>query len=107
MVGYASRHRWGCVNALCPLGESDVRTTVVVNHEMECHRVSVVLNLLREGISQPSKAPRLHPKREVLPLDKRRTDVLGVGIAHDRFAVGARANGRTVATSRAMIRRVI
>jgi hypothetical protein len=43
----------------------------------------VVLNLLRERIGQPRKAPGLHPHVQVLPFGKGRADMVRVRIAFD------------------------
>lgn len=43
--------------------------------------MGVILDLLAERIGQSRKPPHAHAHRQVLPLNVRRTDVLGVGIA--------------------------
>ena len=42
----------------------------VVIHEVERHGVSLILNLLAEGIGQSGHPSHTHPHREILPLDK-------------------------------------
>jgi len=59
--------------------------------------VHVVLEFLRECISEPSKSAHLHSHREVLALGKRRAYVFGIWIAFDPFLTGSDAIGRTIA----------
>lgn len=55
--------------------------------------VRVVLNLLRERIGQPRKAPGMHPQVQVLPFGKRRTDMVRVRIAFDYRLARTDAHG--------------
>jgi hypothetical protein len=56
-------------------------TNEIVVHEVNCDRMSVVLNLLRECIGEPDKAPDRHSHCEILALDVGRADVPRIGIA--------------------------
>ena len=73
-----------------------MNTDEIVIHEVERHGMSVVLDLLGKGIGQPSEAPHVHPHGQIIPLGKRRADMLGIRLA---FATkGMRPNdlGRAV-----------
>ena len=58
-----------------------MNTNEIIVHEMDRDRMSVVLDLFREGVCQPGKPPDRHPHREVLALNVRRADVLRIGVA--------------------------
>jgi hypothetical protein len=64
----------------------------------------VVLNLLAERIRQPREAAGVHPDVQVLPLGKRRADVLRIGITFDARLDRASAFGGAVSAHRAFRR---
>jgi len=61
----------------------------VVMHVMQRNRVTVVLQFLAESVCQSRETPHRHPHGEVLALDKRCADVLGIGVAHYSFHFAA------------------
>ena len=73
MVGNPRLHRWRDSQRLMDSPE-------VVVHEVECHGMFQVLNLLGKRVREPGKAPHTHPHREVLALNERRADVVRVGV---------------------------
>lgn len=48
------------MHAVPLLGERRMRTAVVVEHEVQRHRVQVAFNLLAERIGEPGKAAHVH-----------------------------------------------
>lgn len=63
MIGYASLHRRSHAQSL-------VNPAEVIVHEVERHSMGLVLDLLAEGVRQPSHPAHAHPHGEVLPLYK-------------------------------------
>lgn len=47
----------------------------VVEREVECQRVNVIVELLAESVGQPGEAAVLHADRKVHALDMRRADM--------------------------------
>lgn len=70
----------------------------VVIHEMERNGMSVILDLLAEGVRQPSEAAHVHPHGQVLALDVTGRDMTGIRIASDRDALRSRFRPRTLAS---------
>ena len=48
---------------------------------MQCDRARMVFDLLCECVCQASEAAHVHPHRQILPLNKRRADMVRVGVA--------------------------
>src|ERR1035438_7786805 len=69
---------------------------VVVHVKQSDHR-DVVLDLLREGVRQPRKAPHVHPHVEILSLNVAGADMLGIGSPDDSISSGAKTLRRAVA----------
>src|SRR5260221_516738 len=72
----------------------------VVVHVEQRNAVHVVLNLLREGISEPSKTAHVHAHREILSLDVAGRNVQWVGCAENQFLFAAVALRGAVALLR-------
>ena len=73
----------------------------VVGKVPECNGSDMVLDLLREGISQPSEPANRHPHRQIMPLDIAGVDVLRVWVAGNCVALASQAHGGAVAPFRA------
>src|ERR1700733_8498401 len=73
-------------------------------NEMRGDYRRMILHLLREGVGEPGDAAHSHPHGEVLPLYKRRTNVLGVTVAACCLHVAADALGWAVTLLR-LVRR--
>ena len=73
-----------------------MQPNIVVIHHVKRDRIGLVFALFRERIGEPRDAPVVHPHREVLPLDKRRADMLFAGPAFDRRLDSAGAGGGAV-----------
>ena len=61
----------------------------VMMHVKQSDHMHVVLDLLREGVSQASEATHIHSHVEVLAFDVRSADVLGVGVTDTYDLFGA------------------
>lgn len=72
MIADARFHCWSRPQRL-------VNAAEVVAHEVQRDGLSVVFNLLRERIGQSGHAANLHPRRQVLPVDRAGRDVGGSG----------------------------
>lgn len=68
-----------------------VNAAKVVMHLENRQSVGVILDLLRESVSEPRKSAHVHRHRENLPLDVACRDVLHVGLALNVFAFAADA----------------
>ena len=68
----------------------------VVVHVVDRDGRDVVLDLLRERIGESREPANLHPHREVLAFDIAGADMLGIGIADQRFLLAANAFRRAV-----------
>src|SRR5205823_4690330 len=74
-----------------------VNAAVIIVYVVQRDRGDVILNLLTEGISQPSEAPHRHTHGEILPLDIACADMLRIWIAKAHNFVAAVADGGAVA----------
>ena len=71
-------------------------TDKIVEHEMDCHRVSVVFDLFREGVGQPREPAHVHLNRQILALDIGCAGVLGIGLALPTLFPRTDTDGRAV-----------
>ena len=69
----------------------------IIVHEVDRDRMCVILDLFRERVCQPSKAPNRHAHGEVLSFDIGRADVSWVGVASDLAPLRPDALRRAVA----------
>ena len=69
----------------------------VVVHVVDRERRDVVLQFLRERISQSRHASNLHSHGKILPFNKARADMALIGISDLRLFLGPQAFGRGVA----------
>lgn len=58
-------------------------------HEVQCHRVGVVLDLLRKRVREPCEPAHVNPHREVLALEVGRGDMRVVRFALDLLCLCA------------------
>jgi hypothetical protein len=65
-------------------------TAEVIKREVQRNRSFQVRQLARKGIRQPGQAAKLHSHGQILPLDKRRADVSGIGITLTNFGYNLR-----------------
>jgi hypothetical protein len=79
----------------------------IVESREQRDRPHVVLDLLWECIRQSGKVAHVHPHVQVLPLSKRRADMLGVRVAFDRRLDRSGAFGRAVAALHALRRSAV
>lgn len=68
----------------------------VVIHKMQGQSPLVVLGLLGEGVGEPRKASHMHPHREVVPLNVRGRNIVGVRYAPNRGANRFRDDHRAI-----------
>src|SRR5438067_13879774 len=61
-----------------------MNSSEVAVHEVQCHGIDVILNLLTEAVRQARKPPHAHPHREILSFDVAGRNVLRIGLASDR-----------------------
>ncbi len=69
----------------------------VVVHEVQRHGMTVILDLLAKSVCQARKTAHPHAHRQVLALDVRSADVLGVRVADDRGCTASDARCGAVA----------
>lgn len=79
----------------------------IVIHVVNCDRVFVVFDFLREAVCQACKPPHSHPHREILALNIARGNVAEVRVAADYRLASAHADSGAVAHFRAFWRRTI
>jgi len=77
-----------------------VNPAKVVVHEVKGHGSGKIVNLLGEGIGEPSEAPHLHPHREILALHVASRNVFGIRIAGKRRPSATGALRRAIARLR-------
>ena len=78
----------------------------VVPREVNRDRCRVILNLLTEGIRQPSKSPHRHAHRKVRPLNVGRADVFRIGAADHFRLLATDAHGGAVTRGVGTIRAI-
>jgi hypothetical protein len=74
-----------------------VDTDEVVGHEVQCHRMSMVFDLLGEAVRQPGEATHVHPHRQICPLHIAGADMAHVWATCDGFLFDPGADARAVA----------
>src|ERR1039458_9822652 len=72
----------------------------VVIHEIQCHRMCVVLSRLAECVGQAGEAAGVHAKRKVRSFGITGADMLGIGAAGDRVLLCTDALGWAVTPGR-------
>ena len=75
----------------------------VIEDKVQGQGVTMIFDLLGEGIRQPRKPSQAHPHGEVVPFHMRRGDVLLVGIALNSMLFGSIADGRAILPFRAWL----
>jgi hypothetical protein len=53
-----------------------MHTAEVATHELQSHRMAVIVDLLAKGLSEPSKAPHRHPHEDLISALKMQRDKL-------------------------------